>query len=102
MEAKRIAYRIVVGSRSRILQNSIKMSVREVSFEDMKWVQLTGISPVVIFVVSDNEAKEKGTDHHHHHHRRRRHFSYNYHYYHYHSNKKIQRASLTLKKFSPH
>jgi len=40
MEANRKAYRIVVGGKSRILQNSIKLSVREVGFEDMKWVQL--------------------------------------------------------------
>ena len=63
------------------MQNSIKMSVREVGLEDMKWVQLARVSPVVIFVVSDNEDKETGTDHHHHRRRRLR-FSYNYHYSH--------------------
>jgi hypothetical protein len=74
----------VVERKRRVLQNSSKMSVREVGLEDMKWVQQAMVSPVVIFVVSDNEAKETGTDHYHHHHHRRRRlrFSYNYHYSH--------------------
>jgi hypothetical protein len=40
MEATRNAFKNVVGRKRRILQNNIKMTVREVGLEDKKRVQL--------------------------------------------------------------
>jgi hypothetical protein len=52
----------------------------------------------VIFVVSENQAKERGSDHHHHH--RHRHFSYNYHFYRCRSNKVSMRVTNFKEFFS--